>query len=356
MLARIALASDALSVGGLPPAVANQLHEGLLREIQSHGRLIFLSAPERNALVRAVKSEAELPHTARARWIETLVFLHKQQRISVGGSEDDDTLALASVRTLNDLRRVCAGHVEVAIVSDAASLPLGLPEDTGLLTDHQAAIEVATPAAVTTSHTLAKHRRRAERGFSETGSSRDSFWDDVLKPMADGARSATVLDGYLFRSLWDMEDNKPWTRNWRTEQVVWLLRNLDSVMAPGAEVRLISSRGQSGGRDVPTTADIIYGEWEPPTSGSLGRVSISVWEGVGSKLRFPHDRHIRFNYGVALQFASGLDRLRETRITDPDGMSWQYRWDSDAVGALRASERRALALPGIRTEVVVERD
>ncbi len=39
-----------------------------------------------------------------------------------------------------------------------------------------------------------------------------------------------------------------------------------------------------------------------------------------SSVRFPHDRHIRFDVGAAVVVPAGFDRLRGTTIWDPDGM------------------------------------
>lgn len=353
MLARIAVASDALDVGDTRTVVANQIHDALLHEVRAHGRLVFSSIAERNNLLRAVKTDVRLPQTARSRWIEMLAYLQQRQRISV--MDDDGCPDLASVRTLEELRKKCGGRVQVAVVSDDASAGLGISESTGLLDDRQTPLEVATAVAATQSPTLVTHRKCAERGHSEMGSSREQFWNEVLRPMAEGARSATILDGYLLGSLWDMENCEPWTRGWRTEQVVWLLRHLDSVMAPGGEVRLICNQRSRVVFGADKTADIVYGEWDPPQFGRLSMVVLSLSESLRRGERFPHDRHIRFNYGVALQMPAGFDRLREDTIRDADGMSWQYRWEHQAVLALQSVESRALALSGMVSETVLNR-
>ncbi|MEU4421496.1 hypothetical protein AB0F81_12785 [Actinoplanes sp. NPDC024001] len=351
MYARVAIASNALPTPGLPAAVANALHQAAVEGLHAHGRLVFGSNGDAVELIKAVQSGPGLPPDARRRWSEMLIHLAKIKRITISRP---DTVPVASINALADLRQHWGGHADVAVVAAEACEPLGVPVDEWLLTDTGQRPDVATTATVPQCSAIKRLRGLADHATAPRGSSRDQFWRDVLEPLATGAQQATVVDRYLFKALWDLTTGKHWTTGWRGEHLGWLLRRLDAVMGASAEVRLIGAAS----RDHPTmtaerTADALRTLWAPESAGRLARVTITL-AAPGRPASFPHDRHIRFSTGGAVLLAAGFDRLRAAVITDEDGMNWQYRWSRAALQELTSTERRAAALPGAGA-VVLER-
>jgi hypothetical protein len=351
MHARVAVASTALDSGNLPVPVANAIHRGLMEEISAHGRLIFSDDPEVSDLIRAIKKGPGLPPDARKMWIETIIHIKNHDRISV--RKPPGIARLAAVRALDDLCQEWGPTTDVAVIASEACSRLGVPPDQGLLADPTIKPEIATAAAVGHGRTLGYLKLLADRAVTPCGTAREQFWEDVLAPLATGARTATILDGYLFSALWDITDRQPWARTWRYEHVAWLLSHLDNVMAANAEVHLIAAHNPRLAHfDAQCTAEALYRHWEPSSSGGrLGLVTLTLAAPARGQ-RFPHDRHIRFSTGSAIEIKAGFDRLREREIWDPDGMRWHYRWRPETLNELMAEERRGSAL-GSRTPVTV---
>ena len=350
MYARLAVASNAVQTDGLPVAAANLVHASLLEQVNAHGRLIFADDPEIHALLRAIKSDEGIPPDARKRWIETLVRMRQLGRIQILHRSG----ALADVRDLVQLRADWGLCADVAVVASEACAALGVP-DGGLLTTPGILPDVAITAAATDSPVIQRLKALAETGVAVTGSLRDDFWHEVLEPLATDARSVTILDGYLFKPTWDIEAGRPWTRAWNGEQLAWLLERLDACMASDAEVLLLGCAH----RDYPaasadSTADAIRDLWRPTKVGRLHSVRVALGDPKHGE-RFPHDRHIRFSTGGAIDLNAGLDRLRDDAIWDPDGMKWRYIWHASALSALRNAETRAETLVRSATGVVLER-
>jgi hypothetical protein len=342
MLARVAIASDALDGGTLPVAVRNSVQHLLAERLAAHGRLVFSNEPELLDLVRAIKDGPGLSQEARKRWVETVIHMRTHERISVGRPPTDGDLA--SIHTLAGLRDRCRSGVDVAVIGTSQSIEVGVPEETGFLVDDRDQLEIATAVGAPHSPRLANFQASTEASFLPHGSEREQFWTDVLGPMALGSRSAVVLDGYLFESLIALEEGRPWTRGWRTEHVVWLLEHLDLTMASGAHVELLTTRKAKG--TAYSAAELcrqVQARWSPAPDGNISKVTVAVCRPKKGQ-KFPHDRHVRFSTGVAVELFAGFDRLREEHVWDEDGMKWLYRWRPSAVGALKAMEQRSRGL------------
>ncbi len=351
MRARVAVASNALSCDDLSLAAANLTHCVLLDEINAHANLVFGDNADLAAFLHAVRSEASLPQGAKTRWTETLVRLKKQGRIRV---TDDHAMPLATVSELPELRVAWAKHAEVAVIANSACPTLHVP-DTGLRIDPGAKPDVATATAATQAPDLRRIQDLEAEPFVANGTPREGFWRDVLAPVASGATSATVLDRYLFQSALDLAAGQPWTRGWRGEQLGWLLKHLDDVMAPGAEVRLVGqSPTRYGALDADETAEAVYDAWQPSPSGRLAAVEL-VLAPATSGSAFPHDRHIRFSSGAAVGITAGFDRLRAEAILDDDGMAWSYWWHPNTLQALEVKEARAASLANTPPALVLRR-
>src|SRR3954447_11783084 len=105
------------------------MHIALLEALNAHGNLVFASDAEAHAFVTAVKGGRGLPPGAAQRWTETLIRLRRLGRISVFAPPGDREIS--SVRALDDLRQAWGGRIEIAVLSDEASVCVGLPADEG---------------------------------------------------------------------------------------------------------------------------------------------------------------------------------------------------------------------------------
>jgi hypothetical protein len=337
MYARVAIAANALDTSGLSTSVANLVHRAAAECVAVHGRLVFGSDQEAAEVVAAIRRGSALPQDARNRWVEVLMHLKKTDRITV---RRPDAPALASIRALGDLQRQWGSDADVAVVADEACQALSMPASLA----HRP--EVATAATFDDSPTIRRFRGLAENATVACGSSREPFWTDVLAPLATEARSVTLLDRYLFKSLWDLHSGKPWTHRWQGEHVAWLLHRLSAVLGPTAEVRLIGAWDKPNypNETAASTAAALRAAWTSVSSGPSTNVTVTL-ASPAKIADFPHDRHIRFSTGGAILLGAGFDRLRENMIRDKDGLTWQYRWSPGAIRDLAAREQRALALP-----------
>lgn len=348
MRARVAVASDALNTGHLALPTANLIHGTLLDLIDAHARLVFGGEGDIGDFLRALRTEGALPQDARTRWLNTLVRLRQQGRVSV---LPETATPLASVAGLGELRQGWAEHADLAVISDAARAALGLPAE-GVLSEPDTAPDVAVSATAGATPAMLRIRSLTDQPIAPHGSARESFWRDVLDPLATDARSAKLLDRFLFKAACDLSARKPSTRDWLGEHLVWLLRHLDKVMAPGAEVWLVGAwNSEYPTVDGDAAAQILQRLWKPPRDGRLRAVYAVLARPVGGEM-FPHNRHVRFNTGGAIGLPAGFDRLRAASIWDPDGMEWNYVWRPEHLDALHQAEDRALALSCSTGEVL----
>jgi hypothetical protein len=351
MYARVAVASNALTASGLPVPVANLIHATLLGQINAHARLVFSDDPEVAALVRAIRSGEGIPQDSRTRWIETLTRLAKLKRIKVL----HEHRPIAEIAELAELRTDWGMCADLAVVANDACEALGIPVDVGLASTPGMSPDVATVVMASRTPALLQMDELAEVGNAAAGSSRDVFWDNVLEPLAIDAHSVTILDGYLFKCLLDIAEGRPWAHRWRGEHLAWLLGRLDSAVAPEAEVHLVGAAladyRHLGTDDI---SNAIRSQWRPAPVGRLKAVKVSLASPPRGE-RFPHDRHIRFSTGGAIEISAGFDRLRDALIWDTDGMRWKYVWNTDALRALERAEARAVSYAEHPPALVVER-
>ncbi|MEV2242780.1 hypothetical protein [Micromonospora sp. NPDC049891] len=346
MHARVAIASNALDTADLPPAAAVTLHRLLLDRLRAYGRLAFASDPDVSDLLYAIRNGPGLPPDARKLWSEVLVSFQKHKRISV---QKPNTTPLANIKDIDDLRARWKSAADVAVVASASCSKLGVPADKGLLTIPGLSPDVATTYGAAFSPAIERFRNLADDGFLPHGSSRSRFQTDVLEPLAAGARTATIVDRYYFARLWRATTGR--TSN-ATGHVAWMLRLIDEVMAPGAEVHIIADRfPQAPSVDVDHTAAALLAAWSPSRPGRVCKVSLSLTRGTSAH-PFPHDRHIRFSTGAAVLLPSGFDRFEQQNVTDVNGVNWGYCWKSEKLVALQATEQRAAALPHSRAKVI----
>lgn len=341
MYARVAVASNALDLGNLEAPVANALHGALVESLLAHGRLVFTSPAEALEFVRAIRSTAGIPPGARTRWESLLIHLKQSGRVAF--VEPPSDTPLAKVEALNLLRAQWGAQTDVAVIASGSCAVLGVPEDSGILSDPGLSPDVAVAASAPTAPALARINELQQHPVAPHRSDREDFWSTVLQPMAADAVSATILDGYLFTRLCDIIHGRARTPR-DPEHVTWLLQHLDNVMAPGATVRLIGNASHvTSGDNAQSIAQAVHNQWSPLKTGRLAKVEVLLGQPAHGR-RFPHDRHIRFSTGSAIKIPAGLDRLREPLIWDPSGMWWSYHWQPAALDDLRADERSAEAL------------
>lgn len=352
MYARVAVASNSLDLGTLPPPVANALHSTLIEMLLAHGRLVFASQDEALEFVRAIKASDGIPPGARTRWTAALAQLKQSGRVVF--TDPPGPATLANVTTLNGVRTQWGAQADVAVIADSACLSLGVPTNTGILSDPTLNPDLAVPAAAPDAPAVARLHLLQQHPVAAQGSTRKKFWESVLEPIATDAHTATLLDGYLFNRLSDIHHGNV-TEPLGGEQVIWLLSHLDQVMSQGATVRLIANASRlQPGDTAEVIAQAISNRWTPKKDGRLANVEVLIRRATKSE-KFPHDRHLRFSTGSAIKIDAGFDRLREASIWDPSGMWWSYHWQPASLGQLRAEERKAEDFSGQTASVPIIR-
>ncbi len=351
MLARLAIDPEALVDTGLPVSLTKVLHNNLLEAIAAHGYLVFANNEEAAAFVQAIRKHKSLPPGMADKWATFLPELLKQGRMSPIAPPGENPIS--HVRELGELQQGWKGNLDVAVLCNANATAIGISDDDGILDDTNSHVELATFGATPHTRAVAHYRELAETAVLPYNADRDTFWNDVLRPVATASKRATILDGYLLTSLWNKEDNLPRSRSWVTEHVAWMLDHLDSIMRAGSEVELICAyEPHKLHYNADASADLIRDWWGPTSAGRLSKVTLTLIE---RQKGFTHDRHIRFSTGVAITVAAGFDRLRSPRVGDEDGMAWAYKWRRDAISGLRDREDRAKSFTPRQTVTVFER-
>lgn len=351
MLARIVIDPEALGDTTAPIAMTKFHHNSLLETLAAYGYLVFANNEEAAAFSKALRNRSEFPPGMAEKWATVFPELYKLGRVRVVGQPDDPPIS--QVRHLAGLQRGWKGNVDVAVMGTAGAAAIGISEAEGILDDADSHVELATVVATPHTRTISRYRELAETAVVPYDAARDTFWNDVLAPVATASKKVTVLDGYLLTTLWNKEDNLPGSRTRPAEQVQWLLQHLDTAMKPGSEVELICAyEAHKSYYDADASADMIRDYWSPPREGNLTKVTLTL---VKRQRGFTHDRHIRFSTGVALTFAAGLDRLRSPHVWDEDGMTWAYKWRREAINGLREREERAKSFSPRQTVTVFQR-
>ncbi|MFE9784995.1 hypothetical protein ACFYO7_06395 [Nocardia salmonicida] len=346
MYARIAVTADALTGSSLPDSIMNSMHRGLLEAINAHGRLVFSSPAEALDMIRLAGSTGGLPQDARKLWEVTLLRLRRHHRVTI---LDGTATPIPTALTLAELRATWGMAADVAVVADSTGARLGISPTAGMASDPTAAPDVAVLPSATNCPRWQRHRDLTARAIAATGSSREDFWSEVLEPLATDARNVTVLDRYLFATIWKRQTSpRP-----DLEHVTWLLQRLDSVMAADGQVQLFSDElSKSSSFTAAQTAKQVHDLWTPPATGRIGKVTLKLAKSTPTD-PFPHDRHIRFSTGAAIGVEAGFDRLRDTTVGDPDGMKWSYHWETEILNTLQKREDRASALSSAQHEATV---
>jgi hypothetical protein len=351
MLARLAIDPEALADTITPMSMAKFHHNSLLETIAAHGSLLFANNGEARAFVQAIKNLGALPPGMAEKWSTVLSELHKLGRVRLIAPPGDRPIS--QVRALDALQNGWKGNLDIAVLGHTGASAIGISDDEGILEDVDSQVELATVVATPHTRTVTHFRELADIALLPASAKRETFWDQVLRPISTMSKAATILDGYLMTSLWGKEDNLPRSRSWQVEHVEWILDHLDTTMMTGAELELICAYDpRKPHYTADESADAIRDFWRPISRGRFAKVTLTL---VERQKGFTHDRHIRFSTGVAITIAAGFDRLRAPQVWDEDGMAWNYKWRPDAVKGLRDREERAKSFRPCKTVTVLER-
>ena len=351
MLARLAIDPEALSDTTTPVSMTKFHHNSLLETIAAHGSIVFANNDEARAFVQAIKHQHAFPPGMAEKWSNLLPELHKLGRVRLMVPPGDQPIS--QVRALDALQHGWKGNLDIAVLGNSGASAIGISEDKGILEDIDSQVEIATVVATPHTRTVTHYRELADIAILPHRAERETFWDEVLRPIATASKAASVLDGYLLTRLWDKEDNLPMSRSRDAGHVEWILDHLDSTMRPGSELELICAYDRNKSHyTADESADVIRDSWSPLSHGRLTKVTLTL---VERQKGFTHDRHIRFSTGVAITLPAGFDRLRAARVWDQDGMAWNYKWRPDAIKGLRDREERAKSFTPRKTVTVLER-
>lgn len=353
MIARVSLSWESFSElsAELAPQAARALHESLLKMIEAHAVLVAGNDAEMRDLAEAARA---LNQPVGKKWRTLLEEFKKRNRVRA--VEPPVTGQLADGLTLSELIERCGGRSDVVVLPTARAAALGIDETHGLLWDERHAVELATPTAAPYCSTIERLRETAEVGHLAFGCTRESFWSEVLRPIAELSRRIFVVDRYLFQQAMWHAHTLPRSRSREPTALCWLLECLDAAALSGSEVVVIGGTGevdQPG--DTAQAVAALLKLWSPRPHGRLAAVTIIGAPWKQSRTRMPHDRHISSNLGVAVKLHPGLDRLDRECVSDPDGMSWQYLWHPGAFQEVKRAEARVLRSPSAKSHVLLRR-
>ncbi|MCW2984204.1 MAG: hypothetical protein JWR63_1774 [Conexibacter sp.] len=272
----------------------------------------------------------------RAAWQELLVHLERNRRLFAADQPPppsclDDAAALSDVSTL-------VPHGEhVAVVDTTRAAVLGLTPRVPA-TD-VAGQEVVRSRSCTESPRLRNLEALALRHMHPAGVTRNQFFREVLRPLAEVSQEVLIADRYLFTEL----EHRAGRSNARLpEHVGWLLDQLGKTSLPDTKVILAGGVGEGGQpADLRAAAQRVFEAWGS-TRGRVTCVEVRTahWPDFSFRSQLAHDRHIAFDCGFAIQMLAGFNRLRDKTLWDPNGTSWSYVTDPQAFEALRDAEQR----------------
>lgn len=346
MLTKIAFDPEALGEYRDPPSLMKSIHFSILRALNAHGRIVFRNNAEAMKFIDATRASGLSPEIKK-QWEVVLQYLHTNKRAGVMKPQDD--LSISAISQLTEIESGWAGMVRVIILESHKAEAVGVPPDQGVLDDCSAELELATLHSATLTRAVS-HLRELAASAVFPFSTRDSFWNQVLEPVAEISQSATILDKFIFKELWFRAKQPHRFARARPEQIVWLLHKLDESMCEGSLVEIIGYATPDD-PSAERTAELIRSAWQPSSQGHLAKVQLSV---AREHRGFPHDRHLRFNTSIGISLNAGFDRLSRPDCWDVNGMSWSYIYMPHDVEALRQREAQALELQ-VTTATVLQR-
>jgi len=179
-----------------------------------------------------------------------------------------------------------------------------------------------------------RSEQTAAREVYMSGSTRETVWNEILRPLATRSKRVTVFDCYAFSEMY-RRDNK---NDSSPEHLEWLLSKLNAEAPPGTMVKIFGSRKQTGGAGALQIAQLLRQRWSEAPRRVVGVELVTL----SGNQEFPHDRHITFGDTTGLELPSGLDRLARPSVGKP--FTFGYKWKLPQLEALRHRVTTVLAL------------
>jgi hypothetical protein len=311
-------------------------HERVIEILRDHARVVTSSNEDATDLKAALKELSAIAPDARKRWDAALTFLGKRRRLT----PLDPACApkLDDLQTTADLLPEWKDHIEIAALAPSQASQLGVDRAEASIEDVTSRIEVAKGNVLRRSKKLARYVNLAKTGVAAKGTDRDVWLAEVMLPLIRQASRIDIVDRYLYTDLVWIDERKP--REREPEQVAWLLDAIGRAVGPPKHVRLI---GGVGSRDMPRdaidAAHLVRAAY--PTPGP-GLAEVLIVGAPWGQPKMPHDRHISFDLGMAIEFPAGLSRFRRHVVEDEDGVSWSFRSTPAAYGKCRDERDRVL--------------
>lgn len=346
MLMRTGVCASALeeiSEQAAPP-YAKIIHDTIAEFLAAHGLLVMSNPKEILDLVKLATASPTIGLGARQTWSVVIQELRKQGRIQV--LDPGSPHSLAEITTSGQLCQTWTGNEAptIAMVPDALLRQI-FPATAGTVRDPSTGVVLANPSDFLESLPVQGLKTLLEESRLPLGTTRKSYWDGVLGPLAKASKEITIFDRYLFSELVRRSQLPP-SPTEPNEALVWILRLMDTHGNSGLVVRLLAGTAavpQSGNAQQPVSAQqaaqLLRSAWNRASGGAIARVEVIMGPWYQGGMPMPHDRHVRFGGNRAISVPAGFDRLKKPTIEDSAGMAWHYHWKVKAVDPLIASER-----------------
>lgn len=284
-------------------------HRALTELLREQGILIWTSTGDSQALLASLKRYPSSPKIKEL-WAHTLKTLQDTGRMRHLDPKLQDVLTTACER--RPLPAELSGKIDLIVLSDHLITHHGYSEQGhGREADgpELSAIDVISECEV-----VQRARRIRDTDRYAKGADRAQVWEELFRTPTELSQEVALLDRYLLSSL---KEAYP-----RLDHVRWLLDRLEEDCRPNTALKVLCAKEDGW------TAGWLRPELERLLG--LPRLNLSVefvlapwkkWRGR-TKVKGPHDRHIRFSCGVAMPVEEGFDRLEHATLRD--NFSWKF--------------------------------
>lgn len=346
MIARAVLSPLAISsLNEGTPAESYGRHLALCQIIEAHGFMVLANRDDSRELVRAVK--ASQPE-ALAAWSRLFKRFQQTGRNQILNPPQEPGVDL--IETRDHLEAGISGRADLAVVSEVrASTAFGLATDQLVSGSEPTELEIVRAPVAPFAGKLAKCRTTSESGVLPCGTSRESFWAEVVGPIALVSRKVSITDRYINKNL------KRRSEGGRAETgfLAWFIEKLNQGAKDGCELTIISfdtrdCGGEVGAEGVAETVGAVC----PAAPGRLGKISMVATQPASY---LPHDRHFLSSIGVGVTLHAGFDSFDSEAVRPEEGIEFAYRSDPKAVEKLQITERRYREDRSAQTATAYER-
>lgn len=322
MIARVAIGPGLIR--SLTPAIQPDdlaefidQHLRITDALLAHGKCLFSSETDQDQMFDAIRALSRISPDASKRWADTFTQLLQVRRaVRMNPPVVPDLDSISEPADLAGWK----GRAAIAAVPSHQAIRLGVARSAASAVDPLTGVEIAKGKLLYRSNHLYGCVRLANHGVVANDSDRDGFFDQVLAPLARESKVVEICDRYLFTRLQ--------RRNLRTgappEHVAWLLSRLADLPGRDRIVRLYGSIDPNNGpADGRAAAQLVRRHWGRPRDAiATVEVLATAWKTPSNRL--PHDRHISFDAGAAIEIPAGFDRFVQARVKDADGVRWIY--------------------------------